>query len=129
MTFDVAERLKPRSMHWHIQVHQIRIEVTPDTIVVPVPEGLHRDGHEFLAIHLVSRFGVVGGESVVCDSTEGEIARRTLDKPLDTLLINDKAVFHDVGILSCAGCTSPVGAMFSSSNFDHANDDILSRIL
>jgi hypothetical protein len=79
-----------------VGVHQIRIEARVGCPVSPTPEGIHRDGHEFVATHLIARHGCLGAESVVYDSQKRELARRALLNPFDTLFIHDSRVFHYV---------------------------------
>ena len=57
-----AAQLDP-STNWQINVHQIRIVVKTDEIQgVVVPEGPHKDGHEFVFIGVFSRINVTGAE-------------------------------------------------------------------
>jgi hypothetical protein len=47
---------------WFVEAHQFRIDTT-DGIGRPTPEGAHRDGVDLVAVFLVSRSGIKGGES------------------------------------------------------------------
>src|SRR3569833_486032 len=47
---------------WFIEAHQFRIDTT-NGIEQPTPEGAHRDGVDFVAVILVSRERVRGGET------------------------------------------------------------------
>ncbi len=79
---------------WVCQVHQIRITVNPGRTYDVVPEGIHSDGYPFAGLHLIRKDGLTGGESVVFDWAETELARGTLDAPLDSLLFEDKKLKH-----------------------------------
>ena len=46
---------------WFVEAHQFRIDTT-DGIGRPTPEGAHRDGVDFVAVLLVGREGIKGGE-------------------------------------------------------------------
>ena len=52
---------------WFIEAHQFRID-TGSGIGRPTPEGAHRDGVDFVAVILVGRRQVIGGETRVFDS-------------------------------------------------------------
>ena len=52
---------------WFIEAHPFRIDTT-DGVGRPTPEGAHRDGVDFVAVLLVSREGVKGGETRVFDA-------------------------------------------------------------
>lgn len=39
---------------WEIGLHQIRISCEDDRPATPAPEGIHRDGHSFVVMHLIA---------------------------------------------------------------------------
>ncbi|HEU0199826.1 MAG TPA: 2OG-Fe dioxygenase family protein [Burkholderiaceae bacterium] len=86
----------PDIAQWKVYVHQIRITASADHRGKPAPEGVHQDGHYFVAQVLIARENVTGAESRILSSDKDLIARTTLTQPLDTLLVNDRAVFHEV---------------------------------
>ena len=45
-------RLKP-DVDWHIEAHQFRIEARPEAAGQPTPEGVHRDGVDYVIVMLV----------------------------------------------------------------------------
>src|SRR5688500_18333999 len=49
---------------WFVEVHQFRID-THEGIGRPTPEGAHRDGVDFVAVALVKRASIKGGETRV----------------------------------------------------------------
>ncbi len=83
-------------------VHQIRITATADTEGHPAPEGVHRDGHHFVAQVLIRRENVAGGESCLYHPGErpGErpvpVHRASLTAPLETIVLDDRRVLHGV---------------------------------
>jgi hypothetical protein len=79
---------------WYVEAHQFRIDTT-DGIGRPTPEGAHRDGVDFVAILLISREQVKGGESRVfaADSASGQ--RFTLIEPYTLLILDDERVIHE----------------------------------
>ncbi len=46
---------------WHVEVHQFRIEARTGEAGRPTPEGMHRDGVDYVLVLLVSRTNIVSG--------------------------------------------------------------------
>jgi len=79
---------------WFIEAHPFRID-TSDGIGRPTPEGAHRDGVDFVAVLLVSRHNIKGGESRVFEA-EGPAGQRfTMTEPWTLLLLDDERVIHE----------------------------------
>ena len=77
-----------------MEAHQFRIDTT-DGIGRPTPEGAHRDGVSLVAVFLVSRHHIKGGETRVFEA-DGPAGRRfTLDEPWSLLLLDDERVIHE----------------------------------
>ena len=89
----LASRLKG-ARPWYVEAHQFRIDTT-DGIGRPTPEGAHRDGVDFVAVVLVAREGIKGGETRVfaADGPEGQ--RFTMLEPWTTLVLDDARVIHE----------------------------------
>lgn len=79
---------------WYVEAHQFRIDTTHG-IGRPTPEGAHRDGVDFVAILLVARKNVKGGESRVFDASSSNGKRFTLTEPWSLLLLDDMRVIHE----------------------------------
>ena len=79
---------------WFVEAHQFRIDTT-DGIGRPTPEGAHRDGVDFVAVFLVQRQGVRGGETRVFDAQAPHGQRFTLDEPWSLMLMDDARVIHE----------------------------------
>lgn len=79
---------------WYIEAHQFRID-TSNGIGRPTPEGAHRDGVDFVAILLVSRENVSGGESRIFEFNGRHGQRFTLSAPWTLLLLDDQRVIHE----------------------------------
>ena len=79
---------------WHVEAHQFRIDTT-DGIGRPTPEGAHRDGVDFVAVFLVARENIKGGETRVFDATGPAGQRFTLNEPWSVLLLDDARVIHE----------------------------------
>ena len=85
--------LKPVST-WFIEAHQFRIDTT-DGIGRPTPEGAHRDGVDFVAVFLLDRLGIKGGETRIFDAQGSAGLRFTLTQPWSLLLMNDEKMIHE----------------------------------
>jgi hypothetical protein len=79
---------------YQINVNQIRVIVNHEFKGVTVPEGPHRDGHQFSVIAVANRHNVRGGETQVIDPASGQVVfRRTLDVN-EAILIDDERYIH-----------------------------------
>jgi hypothetical protein len=79
---------------WYLEAHQFRIDTT-DGIGRPTPEGAHRDGVDLVAVVLVGREGIKGGETRVFDSDGPTGMRFTMHEPWTCLLLDDARVIHE----------------------------------
>ena len=79
---------------WYVEAHQFRIDTT-DGIGRPTPEGAHRDGVDVVAVLLIERHGIKGGETRVFDADGPRGARFTMTEPWTTLLLDDARVIHE----------------------------------
>ena len=82
------------SQPWFIEAHQFRIDTT-DGIGRPTPEGAHRDGVDFVAVLLIGREQVKGGETRIFEAHAPNGKRFTLTEPWSLLLLDDAAVIHE----------------------------------
>ena len=79
---------------WYVEAHQFRID-TEGGIGRPTPEGAHRDGVDLVAVLLVGRVDVKGGETRVFEADGPHGLRFTLTEPWTTLLLDDARVVHE----------------------------------
>jgi hypothetical protein len=86
-------KLRPESC-WYVEAHQFRID-TSDGIGRPTPEGAHRDGVDFVAVFLVARVGIKGGETRVFEAAGPNGQRFTLEDRWSLLLLDDARVIHE----------------------------------
>lgn len=109
----VADTLRgPQS--WYAEAHPFRIDTT-DGIGRPTPEGAHRDGVDFVAVFLVSRVGVKGGETRVFEADGPQGQRFTLTEPWSLLLLDDARVIHE---------TTPIQPLQHTQHAPDANADL-----
>ncbi len=79
---------------WFVEAHPFRID-TAGGIGRPTPEGAHRDGVDLVAVLLVERSDVKGGETRVFDAAGPAGLRFTMSEPWTTLLLDDARVIHE----------------------------------
>jgi hypothetical protein len=98
---DAFRRVRDRG-RWYVEAHQFRID-TATGIGRPTPEGAHRDGVEFVAVVLVQRRDVRGGETRVFDADGPTGVRFTMQEPWSALLLDDTRVIHETTPIQPAG--------------------------
>jgi len=89
----VLNSLKPVNT-WFVEAHEFRIDTT-DGIGRPTPEGAHRDGHDFVAVFILDRVGIKGGETRVFEANGSAGLRFTLSQPWSLLLMDDERMIHE----------------------------------
>lgn len=91
LAFSDSCKLHPEA---EIGVHQIRITCSQDNSGNPAPEGIHRDGTNFIGIFSVDRENVQGGEThLYVNQKENPVFSKVLN-PGELLLVNDHEFFH-----------------------------------
>lgn len=92
----LAAALFPLGAKSHlIEVHQFRIEARVDLPGLPTPEGMHRDGVDFVLVMLVSRENV--REGVTQLEIDGTVRTSfTLSDPMEAVLLDDHRIKHEV---------------------------------
>jgi len=93
------ERLTPPALRpeaWHVELHQFRIEARPGEAGQPTPEGMHRDGVDWVLVLMVRRENVKSGETTIYDLARQPLGSFTLTQPLDAALVDDSRVYHGV---------------------------------
>lgn len=81
---------------WHIECHQFRIEARRDAEGLPTPEGVHRDGVDYVLVLLVSRANIESGTTTIHALDGTLLGSFTLTEPLDAALVDDARVKHGV---------------------------------
>ena len=87
-----------------VEVHQFRID-TAAGIGRPTPEGAHRDGVDFVAVVLIDRVAVRGGETRVFEADGPAGLRFTMVEPGTALLLDDARMIHETTPLQPDGQT------------------------
>jgi hypothetical protein len=83
------------TQRWFVEAHPFRIDTGAEGIGRPTPEGAHRDGVDLVAVILVARHNVKGGETRVFDARGPQGLRFTLAEPWSVLLLDDARVIHE----------------------------------
>ncbi len=94
--FDALTPAPDRPQAWHVELHQFRIEARTGLIGQPTPEGLHRDGVDWVLVVLVERSNVESGVTSIYDLNHVHLGDFTLTNPLDAVFLQDNRVFHGV---------------------------------
>ena len=81
---------------WHVEVHQFRIEARTGAKGQPTPEGVHRDGVDYVLVLLITRQNIVSGTTTIHALNGDELGAFTLAAPLDAALLDDSRVAHGV---------------------------------
>jgi hypothetical protein len=88
----LAEAARP----WRIEVHQFRIEARGGEAGRPTPEGLHRDGVDYVLVLLVNRRNIASGTTSIHALDGRTLGQFTLTDPFDAALVDDSRVAHGV---------------------------------
>lgn len=89
-------RLAPSVPSWEIEVHQFRIEARKGEDGRPTPEGLHRDGVDYVLVLLVNRRNIASGMTSIHALDGRELGHFTLTDPFDAAIVDDTKVAHGV---------------------------------
>lgn len=88
--------LAPQVDRWRVEAHQFRIEARAGAAGEPTPEGVHRDGVDFVLVLLIDRSNIERGTTTI-HATDGQLLGSfTLTHPFDAALVDDARVLHGV---------------------------------
>lgn len=89
------ERLAP-TRDWHIEVHQFRIEARSGEHGRPTPEGMHRDGVDYVLVLLIGRRNIQSGVTSIRGTDGRDLGSFTLTDLCDAAWVDDHRVLHGV---------------------------------
>jgi hypothetical protein len=89
-------RLAPEVRAWHIETHQFRIEARSGAAGKPTPEGMHRDGVDYVLVLLIRRHNIRRGTTSIHDLARRRLGSFTLTDAFDAALVHDARVYHGV---------------------------------
>jgi hypothetical protein len=100
--------LAPEVAAWRAEVHQFRIEARPNEPGQPTPEGVHRDGVDYVLVLLVDRINIASGTTTIHAAGSRELLGSfTLTRALDAALVDDARVFHGVTAVEAIDAEKP----------------------
>lgn len=97
-----ARALRDHAGPWYVEAHAFRID-TANGIGRPTPEGAHRDGVDMVAVVLVDRSGIKGGETRVFDASGPNGQRFTMAERGTALVLDDERTIHETTPIQPAG--------------------------
>lgn len=101
---------------WEVQAHLIRVAADLSEQGQPTPEGIHRDGAAYVAVHLAELVNAKGGEVSIYDDDRQLLTTFRLEQVLDSYLFNDAILWHAAAPIAP---TDPAhGAIRSILTFD-----------
>jgi hypothetical protein len=88
--------IDPDVQRWQIEVHQFRIEANVGKSGFPTPEGVHRDGVDYVLVLLVARQNILSGTTTIHGEDRNILGSFTLSAACDAALLDDHRVYHGV---------------------------------
>jgi hypothetical protein len=79
-----------------IEIHQFRIEARPGQPGEPTPEGIHRDGVDWVFVVLIDRVNIESGTTTIHAPDGSPLGAFTLSHALDAVFVDDRRVMHGV---------------------------------
>ena len=93
----VAEKISLNDeQQWRVQGHQFRIVANADEAGNPTPEGIHRDGADFILIMVLKRENITGGVNHIYDNNKRLVFGSVLTEKGDAVILDDRMVWHGV---------------------------------
>lgn len=92
----VFAALAPDVPRWRVETHQFRIEARRDEPGQPTPEGVHRDGVDYVLVLLIRRTNIAQGTTTIHAPDGRLLGSFTLTQPFDAAFVDDRRVFHGV---------------------------------
>ncbi|HST48462.1 2OG-Fe dioxygenase family protein [Jatrophihabitans sp.] len=89
----------------NLGIHQIRVQTSTTATGLPTPEGIHQDGHRYVAQVFIVRNGIEGGRSTFYENGV-PVYQTHLTQPFECLLVDDRRMHHGVSAIQPAGTAS-----------------------
>lgn len=103
LPLEMSDRLR----NWELDLHQYRIIGSNDWQGEPTPEGIHHDGFDYFAVHMVEKKNASGGLSTIYDINREPIESLTLERSMDTMIVEDRRVMHAVTPIKAINASLP----------------------
>ena len=104
---DLFDGLGHKRQPWQIEVHQFRIEARSGQVGRPTPEGLHRDGVDYVLVLLINRRNIASGVTTIHSLHGPALGQFTLTDPFDAAIVDDTRVAHGVTPVEPFDATQP----------------------
>jgi len=88
--------LAPTTKHWCAETHQFRIEARVGEPGEPTPEGVHRDGVDYVLVLMIDRENIESGTTTIHAHDGSLLGSFTLTRALDAAVVDDARVCHGV---------------------------------
>ncbi len=99
--------LAPEIAAWQIEVHQFRIEARVGEAAQPTPEGVHRDGVDYVLVLMIRRTNIASGTTTIHEPDGSLLGSFTLTSPFDAALVDDARCSHGVTAVQAVDPTQP----------------------
>ena len=81
---------------YRAELHQFRIEADAESAGLPTPEGMHRDGVDWVCVLLIDRINLAEGTTSIARPDGTSLGTFTLTRPFDAVFLDDHRVVHGV---------------------------------
>lgn len=109
-----------RYQAWQVDVHEMLVIAQPDSNAHPTPEGIHRDGAEFVTVHIAVLENASGATVTIYDDDKQPLDSFQLQNVLDSYLFEDDKLWHGVTPLQSADGINPARRGILTFDFHHA---------
>ncbi len=93
-------------------VHQIRVVASKDEQGEPAPEGIHKDGFDYVGIFCINRDGVSGGETHLYREKDQPPIFDKILQPGEFVMVNDRTLYHYASAVAPTGEKAGVRDVF-----------------
>lgn len=84
-----------RAGDWEVHAHLIRVTANESEMGQPSPEGIHRDGAEYVTVHLAELVNAQGGDVSIYDDDRNLRSTFRLNQVMDSYLFHDARLWHE----------------------------------
>jgi hypothetical protein len=114
-----------KSDPWDVHVHLVRVTANADINGHPTPEGIHKDGAEFVTVHLAELVNADGGDVSIYDNDKNLLSTHRLNQVMDFYIFNDDMLWHSADPITPKNGTHQ--AIRSILTFDYHHSPNLAR--
>ena len=104
---DTFGAIAPAVAAWNVEVHQFRIEARVGESAQPTPEGVHRDGVDYVLVLMIRRTNIASGTTTIHEPDGTLLGSFTLTAPFDAALVDDARCSHGVTAVEAVDPAQP----------------------